>query len=236
MSLVELNDGGNSSVLIVGIDPGTTGAKMAFLRAYEVYEGGRLDFTKDPADRTHTLANFPGYHQAHVSTLPTCLIYNRSGRLVKWGHEAVSAQSRHGFDPRCLITNWKLKLLEYSRQGSLEATPQALGKSPAGFATDFFSVLTNYLFTEPRSCLLSHFGGTEGMRQFRFIDVIIAMPPGWSHEEHSIFGAAAKKGLDGIPNTRVITVSETECTLRSWMSQEGRHLNIVRTRYFFSRF
>ncbi len=228
MSHFELCDKGTSSVLILGIDPGTTGAKIAFLKAYEVDEGDKLECIVDPADRIHMLSGFPGYRQSNVSTLPTCLIYNERGRLFRWGHEAINFQIRHNVDPKYLITNWKLKLLESSRQGSLETASPRLGKPRGGFATDFFGALTNYLFNEPTSCLLSHFGiDDESLRQFNFIDVVIAMPPGWKHEEHTVFRDAAKKALAIIPNVRVITVSETECALRSWMSQEGRSLHIV---------
>lgn len=228
MSEVELNDGGRSSGLILGIDPGTTGTKGALLRAYEVYDGDKVYFTTDYNDRTHMLVNFPGYHQASVSTLPTSLIYHDTGQLLQWGHEAIKHQARHEFDPKFLVTNWKLKILEDSRQDSW-------GKPPESYATDFFSVFTNYLFNEPRSCLLNNFGGSEGMKQFKFIDVVIAMPPGWSHQEHSVFSDAAKKALHKFPKVRVITASETECALRSWMQQEGKHLNIVRICYFLSK-
>jgi hypothetical protein len=226
MSQVDLNDGGASSVLILGIDPGTTSAKVAFLKASEVYEADQLYFTVKSGDRIHVLMSFPGECQAYVSTLPTSLIYSEAGTLVKWGHDAVNFQERDAFDPEYLVTNWKLGLLEGSRQCSLEATPQRLGKPPGSFATDFFDALTNYLFKDQTSCLLNHFGSGD-LRQFRFIDVVIAMPPGWSHEEHSVFSSAAKKALVKIPNVRVITVSETECALRSWMSEEGGNLDMV---------
>jgi hypothetical protein len=233
MSQFELSKGEASSVLILGIDPGTTGTKIAFMKAYEVIEGDKLDFIVDSADRIHVLAGFPGYRQANVSTLPTCLLYDDTGLLIKWGHDAVNFQNRHLFEPEYLITNWKLKLLEGTRQGLLEVTSQRLGKPRGGFATDFFSAVINYLFNEPTSCLLSHFGmGGNGVRQFRFIDVVIAMPPGWSHAEHSVFSDAAKKALAPVPNVRVITVSETECALRAWMSQEGRSLHIVTNSIF----
>jgi hypothetical protein len=234
MPQFELNNGDTSPFLILGIDPGTTGTKIAFLKAYEVYEGDKLDCIVDSADRIHMLSGFPGYRQANVSTLPTCLIYNETGRLFKWGHEAINFHGRHPVDPKCLITNWKLKLLEGSRQGSLDSTSQRLGKPHGGFATDFFGAVTNYLFNEPTSCLLSHFGiDGDGVRQFRFIDVMIAMPPGWSHDAHSVFSDAVKKALAIIPNVRIIAVSETECALRSWMSQEGRRLRMVQIQYFF---
>ena len=233
MSQVELNDGAASSVLILGIDPGTTGAKMAFLRAYEVHEEDMLDLIQESKDRIHMLWGFPGYRQAHVSTLPTCLIYDKAGGLAKWGHEAVNFQGRDAFDPEYLITNWKLKLLEGSRQGILEATPRRLRKPPGTFATDFFDAVTNYLFNKPRSCLLNHFG-SDDLRQFKFIDVVIAMPPGWAHEEHLVFSDAAKKALANTPNVRVITASETECALRSWMAEEGKDLEMVRIRCFLS--
>jgi len=233
MPQVELNEGGKSQVLILAIDPGTTGAKFAFLKSHELYEGGKFDSIVDSADRIHMLESFPGYCQAYVSTLPTTLIYE-AGRLAKWGHEAVNCQRRHDVNPECLVTNWKLKLLEDSRYGSLETTACRLGKPPGSFATDFFGVVADYLFNDPESCLLNHFGmGSYSVWQFRFIDVVIAMPPGWTYTEHSVFSNAAKKALAKIPNVRVITVSETECALRSWMSQEGRGLNIVQIQYSF---
>jgi hypothetical protein len=219
---VELSDDGSASVLILGIDPGTTGAKLAFLRAFETYNGDKIELTVDPGDRLHVIGNFPGHRQSYLSTLPTCLVYNdETGRLLHWGHEAVNIQSRHSFNPRCLITNWKIKLLE----GSLV---NSLGKPPQGFATDFFHALTEHLFNGPKSALLGHFGGSESMKQFGFIDAVIAIPPGWSHEEHILFTDAAKKALDRVPKVRVSTVSETECALRSWQSQEGKYLKIVR--------
>jgi hypothetical protein len=232
MSQVELNDGEASPVLILGIDPGTTGAKIAFLKAHEVYKGDKLDFVLKSEDKIHVLEGFPGHRQAYVSTLPTSLIYNKTGQLIKWGHEAVNFQEKQAFDPEQLVTNWKLKLLEGSRQDVLEAASRRLGKLPGDFVTDFFAAVTNYLFKEPRSCLLNHFGSND-LRQFRFIDVVITLPPGWPHKEHSIFSDAAKKALVKIPNVRIITVSETECALRSWMSQEGQHLTMVRIQHSF---
>ena len=218
---LELSDDGSASVLILGIDPGTTGAKLAFLRAFETYNGDNIELTVDPRDRLHVIGNFPGHRQSYLSTLPTSLIYNEMGTLMHWGHEAENMQSRHSFNPRCIVKSWKIKLLEGS-------THNSLGKPPQDFATDFFGALTDHLFNGPRSALLGHFGGKGGMSQFTFIDVVIALPPGWSHEEHTVFTDAAKKVLDKVPNVRVSTVSETECALRSWQSQEGKYLKIVR--------
>jgi len=233
MSQFELNDCGVSPVLILGIDPGTTGTKIAFRKAYEVNDGHKVEFTVDSADRIHMLSGYPGYRQTNVCTLPTCMIYGDSGQLFKWGHEAINFQERYAVDPEQVITNWKLRLLESAQQGLLETASERLGKSRGSFVSDFFGAVANYLFIEPKSCLLSHFGINGNiMTQFKFIDVAIAMPPGWSHQEHSIFSNAAKKALAAIPNVRVITVSETECALRSWMTQEGKGLHMVQIEYF----
>lgn len=233
MPQFELSEGRLWPVLILGIDPGTTGTKLAFLKAYEVNDGDKIGCIADSADHIHMLSGFPGYRQANTSTLPTCMIYEEGGKLFKWGHEAINFRERHGVDPKYVVTNWKLKLLEGSRQGLLKTSSQILGKPCGGFATDFFSAITNYLFNEPTSCLLNHFGINGNItRQFKFVDVIVAMPPGWKHQEHIVFSDAAKKALAAIPNVRVMTASETECALRSWMAEEGRYLHMVEMGYF----
>jgi hypothetical protein len=175
MSQTEFDDRMALPGLVIGLDFGTTGGKIAFQKVTKVYEDGKLHLIAGPDDKIHMLAGFPGYRQANISTIPTLMMLREDGKVIKWGHEAVNHREKHAFDPRYEVTNWKLKLHDFLRQGDIGEMAQRFGKRPEDFATDWVGAVFQYLFESPRSCLLGHFAGDLG--QFNFIDVVIALPP-----------------------------------------------------------
>jgi hypothetical protein len=213
-------------VLILAIDPGTTNFKVAFLKAREVFDddGKSTLMLDNPQESPIVLEDFPFSHVFALNTISAALIYDHNGNLSKWGHEAVDFQKDDAFDPEYLVSNWKPALRKSSQQKfrDLDAKAQFLRKAPEDFAKDFFRALGYYLLEDENSCLLNNFGGN--IDKFKYVDCVIAVPPGWSRDEHLVFTRAATKGLQQIPNLRVFAASETECALRTWMAQEGNDL------------
>lgn len=219
---------GSKTILIVGVDSGTTSFKCALCEAREVnVDRGTPFLVQLPTQTIEVVADYPGSHQDELIYSSTSLIYNEVGELAKWGHEATNFQNHPDFDPKLLVDYWKLAARKPSTlavqqlQKRLEEIAQRFGRSPNTFISDFFRAVSSFLFGKDGRALQNSLGSLD---DYRFIDVVIPVPPGWSREEHRTFSHAAAVGLGMRPNLRVFTVSETECALRTWMHQGGYRL------------
>jgi hypothetical protein len=210
-------------ILIIGFDSGTTSFKTGMLEAEEV----SVDPTKPyivryPDEQVIPLGNFPGYHRFDSCTTPTALIYDEEANLIKYGHDATNYQTSENFNSNYSVEYWKLLLRKSSNPAarqlrrSLLAKAKRLGISPEQFIEDFFGAVGGFLLGSNRSPLLSHHGGKRGLERFKYVDVVIALPPGWPRDEHKTFTSSAIQGLGQDHRLRVFTVSETECVLRYW--------------------
>lgn len=213
-------------ILVLGIDPGTTSFKVAALEAEEISEKqGHVHILKDPSEQIILLSHFPGFERYDSNTVPTALIYNSNGELVKWGHHATNFQTDDSFDPSFLVEYWKLGLRTSSSpearqlRRNLEATAERLGTTPDKFIEDFFRAVRQFVLENKNSPLLEPLGGENALQRFKYIDVVIALPPGWPRQEHRAFTSAATQGLGDTRQLRIFTVSETECVLNQWITE-----------------
>jgi hypothetical protein len=104
------------------------------------------------------------------------------------------------------------------------------------FAEDFSKALFAFLLGDNQnSPVLKHYGSR--MNLFRHIDIVLAVPPGWSRREYEALSTAVARGLGDKRSFRIFRVSETECDLKSW-EQEQRDLiqAEVSCSYLLSRF
>jgi hypothetical protein len=213
-------------ILVLGIDPGTTSFKVAVLEAEEIPENqGYTHIFRDPNEQINLLTHFPGFERYDSNTVPTALVYNENGELIKWSHHATNFQTDDRFDPNFLVEYWKLGLRTSSSPAArqlrrnLEATAERLKTTPDKFIVDFFGVVRRFLLENEDSPLLEQLGGEKALQRFKHIDVVIALPPGWPREEHRTFTSAATQGLGDIRQLRIFTVSETECVLHHWITE-----------------
>jgi hypothetical protein len=94
--------------LVLGLDLGTTTFKIAMLAIKENLQSEKpLQLIKNPDAYPIVLANFPGHQQHNISSVPTCLVYDRQGRRIKWAHDAESYQSDDNFNPDFLVHDGK---------------------------------------------------------------------------------------------------------------------------------
>jgi hypothetical protein len=213
-------------ILVLGIDPGTTSFKVAALEASQISDGnGNMYIDKDPYQQIIPLSHFPGFERIDSNTVPTALIYNEKGELVKWGHHAINFQTDDRFDPEFFVAYWKLGLRTSSSPAArhlrknLETTAKRLGATPEKFIVDFFRVVRQFVLDNENSPLLEHLGGGQPLQEFKYIDIVIALPPGWPRQEHRSFTSAATQGLGDNRKLRIFTVSETECVLNQWITE-----------------
>lgn len=208
-------------ILVVGIDSGTTSFKTAYMAALETWTNSKISFLAPRTLDAAVIANFPGFSQSGLTNVSTSLIYDEHGKLLKWGHGVTNFLDHDNFDPDYLVKHWKLGLHDSALGQTLTSLAERLGKSnPTAFAEDFFKAWSSYLFEDDSSALLKAEGGD--LAGYKYIDIVIAVPPGWSHHEHKLFAQAATRGLGPKDGQRIFLVSETECVLRSWMQQGSR--------------
>lgn len=227
---IKLGDGPNSRILILGLDLGTTSFKIAMLAVEENSKAENpLQLIRNPDAYVIVLENFPGFHQHHLSSVPSCLVYDSKRRLWKWGHEAERYQGDENFNPDLFVRNWKMSIHKSSDPAAcrlrqnIEALATRLGKaSTEDFAEDFSKALFTFLLEdEGSSPVLKHWAGDLSV--FKHIDIVLAVPPGWPRQEHEALSNAVARGLGDKRHFRIFRASETECVLRSWM-QEERHM------------
>lgn len=211
---------------MLGIDPGTTSFKTAALEAAQISDNqGNIRIEKDLAQQIIPLSHFPGFERFESNTVPTALIYNERGELFKWGHHAINFQTDDRFDSNFLVEYWKLGLRTSTSPAArqlrrnLEATAKRLGITPDKFIEDFFRVVRQFVLENENSPLLEQLGGAQALQEFKYIDVVIALPPGWPRQEHRAFTTAATQGLGDTRQLRIFTVSETECVLNQWITE-----------------
>jgi len=219
----------SADILILSVDIGTTSNKFACTTAQETWENDKTPvIQKNDSVNIVMLSNFPGYHKHDMAEVPNWLIYNAEHQLSKWGYLATNFMSKESFDPNGLVRYWKFAAHNSydaaSRMISRQLTEKARqwGKKPEDFIKDAFRAWSSYVFDDPESVLSkSHIGK---LSQYKYIDIVISVPPGWPRQEHQLFTSAAKAGIGLRPGWRVFTVSETECVLRSWMFDGGDKL------------
>lgn len=218
--------GSRAPILVIGFDSGTTSFKPGMLEAEEICDNSaQLSIVRDPQEQIIGLGPFPGNHRYDSCTTPTALVYDKEGYLFKYGNDAVNFQTSSKFDPSLNIEHWKLFFRKASNSAArqlrqkLKKQAKSLGIPPEKFIEDFFSVVGRFLLESERSPILINHGGKQGLERFKYIDFVIALPPGWSREEHKTFTNSAVQGLGREHRLRVFTVSETECVLRHWTTQ-----------------
>jgi hypothetical protein len=209
-------------ILIVGIDSGTTSFKTAYMAALETWTINKTSFLSPRTLDATVIANFPGYSQSGLTNVSTSLIYDEHGKLLKWGHGVTNFLDHDSFNPDYLVNHWKFGLHDSALRRTLTLLAERLGKGdPVAFVEDFFKAWSSFLFEDKTSALLKA-EGRRDLAGYKYIDIVIAVPPGWTHHEHKLFAQAATRGLGPKDGQRLFLVSETECVLRSWMQQGGR--------------
>jgi hypothetical protein len=76
----------------------------------------------------------------------------------------------------------------------------------------------SFLMDDDDSPLLRSVGGS--LNKYKYVDIVVAVPPGWQHHEHEMFEQAINRALGHREGQRVWLASETECVLREWMQME----------------
>ena len=206
---------------MVGIDPGTTSFKTAYMAALQTWTKDQVSMLSARTLDATIIANFPGHSQSGLTNVSTSLIYNEDGKLLKWGHGVTNFLDHDSFDPDYLVNHWKFGLHDPALRRILTLVAERIGKeNPESFVEDFFRAWGSYLFEDQTSALLKAEGGN--LKGYKYVDIVIAVPPGWPHGEHTSFAQAATRGLGPKDGHRIFLVSETECVLRSWMQQGAR--------------
>jgi hypothetical protein len=217
-------------VLILGFDLGSTHTKVAFTEAEEISNGNKKPSLRSSTnhERITVLADFPGHLTDDCSETPTTLIYNSEGQLIHWGHHASRYLDSDEVQYKYVVQHWKLGLHDSSDpaakrlQLDLQAAANRIWhgtKHAKTFAQDFARVFSRYLFKDDNSNLLGDLGGT--LERFKYIDIALAVPPGWPRHEHRILRQMIALGMSETPALRFFTVSETECGLRAWLERDG---------------
>jgi hypothetical protein len=206
---------GQDVVMIIGLDPGTRSFKAAKMTATLVMTADNCSLTA--GSQPSELSGFPGEPESGITNVPTDLILGPDGKLFKWGHEARAFMDTDEFDPDYYVENAKM-FREPGQREKIERSAKLAGAGIQDIIEMGIGAPISFLMDDDDSPILRSVGGS--LSKYKYVDIVVAVPPGWQHHEHEMFEQSINRALGKREGQHVWLASETECVFREWMKME----------------
>ncbi|KAG9103545.1 hypothetical protein FRC06_010030 [Ceratobasidium sp. 370] len=213
------------SKIIIGIDIGTTQSGVAFaflqkgsLQSCLIHWCLRLERFEGVDQAVHRVIQWPGQEaQNQQSKIPTLVWYDRSGKAVSFGAEALSHQAKENAEDNNwqLAKHFKLHLHpnDMKVKHDLKLDPLPDGVSLRQIYTDFLT----YLFKHTQSFFEDRIvDGSLIWKNYQpKMEVVIAHPNGWGIREQTFLRAVATDAgfASASSSHRIRFVTEAEASV-----------------------
>jgi hypothetical protein len=121
------------------------------------------------------------------------------------------------FDPDYYVENAKM-FREPGQREKIERSAKLSGAGIQDIIEMGIGAPISFLMDDDESPILRSVGGS--LSKYKYVDIVVAVPPGWQHHEHEMFEQSINRALGKREGQRVWLASETECVFREWMKME----------------